>query len=91
MWHLEQKQRKTKLFIYRHRQNKEKLFAISKLVLVFQTKMGAMPGKLWFRCTGPYWIVNSNKGMYEINTLAGEVLPMGEWVQTQALSGTVTN
>mgnify|MGYP000538871134 CR=1 FL=1 len=39
---LEQKQRQTKVFVDRHRQQTEKQFAIRKSVLVFQTKMGLM-------------------------------------------------
>ena len=75
---LEQKQRQTKAFVDRHRRQKENQFTISKLVLVFQTKMGAMPGKLRFRCTGPFWIVDSKHGMYQVATLSGEILP--KWV-----------
>ena len=37
-----------------------------------------MLGKLWFRWMGPYWIVNYNKGTYQLRTLAGEVMP--KWV-----------
>ena len=39
-------------------------FAIVKLVLVFQTRMGIMPGKLRFRSTGLYWITRKFKGSY---------------------------
>ena len=46
MSHSEQKQRKTKAFVDRHRKSKENLFDIGKPVLVFQTKMGSMPEKL---------------------------------------------
>ena len=48
MWYLEQKQRRTKELVYQHRNSKENLFEIGKLVLVFQTKMGSMLGKLQF-------------------------------------------
>ena len=58
--------------------NKEKLFDIGKLVLVFQTRMGSMPGNLCFRWIGPFWIVNAYNGTYQVGTLAGEVLP--KWV-----------
>ena len=59
--------------------NKEKLFDIGKLVLVFQTRMGSMPGNLCFRWIGPFWIVNAYNGTYQVGTLAGEVLPK-HWV-----------
>ena len=54
------------------------MFEVGKVVLVFQTKMGPMPGKLRFRWTGPFWIVNTYNGTYEVGTLAGEILP--KWV-----------
>ena len=78
MWHLEHEQQKKKAFVNRHRVGKEKLFDIGKPVLVFQIKMGSMLGKLWFRWTGPYWIVNNHDGTYHIGTLGSEVIP--KWV-----------
>ena len=45
---LEHKQRQTKAFVDRHRRQAERQFAIGKPVLVFQTKMGLMTGKLRF-------------------------------------------
>ena len=54
------------------------MFEIGKPVLVFQTRMGKMPGKLRFRWTGPYWITREFNGSYQLGTLAGEVL--GKWV-----------
>ena len=54
------------------------MFAIGKPVLVFQTRMGKMPGKLRFRWTGPYWLTREYNGSYQLGTLAGEVL--GKWV-----------
>ena len=74
MWHLEQKQRRTKAFVDRHRNNKKNLFDIGKPVWVFQTKMGSMPGKLHFRWTGPFWIVNEYNETYQVDILAGEIL-----------------
>mgnify|MGYP000391440532 CR=1 FL=1 len=62
-------------FVDRHWKSKDKLFDIGKPVLVFQTKMGSMPGNLRFRWTGPFWIVNTYNGAYEVGTLVGEVLP----------------
>ena len=75
---LEQKQRQTKAFVDRHRRQTEKQFAIGKPVLVFQTKMGLMPGKLRFRWTGPYWIIDSKNGTYQVGTLAGE--KVSKWI-----------
>jgi hypothetical protein len=34
-----------------------------------------MPRKLQLRWTGPYWIINEDGGMYQLDTLSGEVLP----------------
>jgi hypothetical protein len=34
-----------------------------------------MPGKLRLWWTGPYWIVKSENGTYQLGTLSGEVLP----------------
>ena len=59
----------------RHRGRNEKLFAVDKAVLVFQTHMGKMPGKLRFRWIEPYWIVAAENGMFTLGTLAGEILP----------------
>ena len=75
---LEQKQRQTKAFVDLHRRQTEKQFAIGKPVLVFRTKMGLMTGKLRFRWTGPYWIIDSKNGMYQVGTLAGERVP--KWI-----------
>ena len=75
---LEQKQRQTMAFVERHRKQKEKMFAIGKLVPVFLTKMGSIPRKLRFRRTGPFWIVDSKNGTYQVGTLLGEIMP--KWV-----------
>ena len=75
---LEQKQRQTKAFVDRHRRHKEKLFASGKPVFVFQNKMGLMLGKLRFWWTGPFWIVDSKNGTYQVGTLSWEILP--KWV-----------
>jgi hypothetical protein len=58
----------------RHRHAREKDFTVGKAVLVFQTCMGHMPGKLRFRRTGPYWIVGVEQGTFQLGMLAGEVL-----------------
>ena len=73
-----QKQWQTKAFVDSHRQQTEKQFAFGKLVLVFQTKMGSMPGKLRFRWTGPYRIIDNKNGTYQVGTLARERLP--KWI-----------
>ena len=54
MANLEQEQTWRKAFVDRHRKGNEKDFEINKPVLVFQTHMGLMPGKLRFSWTGPY-------------------------------------
>ena len=68
-------QQRHKAFVDRHRGQNEKLFAIGKPVLVFQTRMSKMHGKPRFRWTGPYWIVAVENGTFTLNTLAGEILP----------------
>ena len=61
-----------------HRRGNEKEFGIGKPVLVFQNRMGNMPGKLRFRWTGPFWITREFNGSYQLGTLAGELL--SKWV-----------
>ena len=56
---LEHKQRQTKAFVNRQTETQ---FEIGKPMLVFQTKMGSMPGKLRFRWTGLVWIVTTKMG-----------------------------
>ena len=58
---LELEQLRRKAFVDRHRGRNEEEFEIGRAVLVFQTCMGKMPGKLRFRWTGPYWIVAAEK------------------------------
>ena len=71
---LEQEQRRRKAFVDRHQKAREEDFMVGKVVLVFQIRMGQMPGKLWFRWTKPYWIVGAENDMFQLGTLAGEVL-----------------
>ena len=71
---LEREQRRRKAFVDRHRRIREKDFTIGGPVLVFQTRMGQMPGKLRFRWTGPYWIVDAENGTFTLGTLAGEIM-----------------
>ena len=49
---LELEQRRRKAFVDRHRRDNEKEFGIGKPVLLFQTWMDNMLGKLRFRWTG---------------------------------------
>ena len=74
MAHLEHRQRQRKAFVDRHRKGLEKELAIGKPVLLFQTRLGSMPGKLRFRWTGPFWIVDEFNGTFQLGTLAGEVV-----------------
>ena len=80
-------QQRRKAFVDRHRGRNEEKFGEGKAVLVFQTRMGKMPGKLRFRWTGPYWIVAAEKGTFTLGTLAGEILPQkvnGFWLKAYA-------
>ena len=72
---LELDQQRRKAFVDRHHRRNEEIFGKGKALLVFQTRMGKMPGKLRFRWTGPYWIVAAEKGTFTLGTLAGETLP----------------
>ena len=74
---LELEQRRRKAFVDRHRRGNEKEFEIGKPVLVFQTRMGNMPGKLRFRWTGPFWITKEYNGSYQLGMLAGAII--GKW------------
>jgi hypothetical protein len=58
-------------FVDRHRKRNEERFGIGKAVLLFQSRSGLMPGKLRLRWTGPYWIVKSENGTYQLGTLSG--------------------
>jgi hypothetical protein len=72
---MEHEQRLRKAFVDRHRKRNEERFGIGKAVLLFQSRFGLMPGKLWLQWTGPYWIVKADNGTYQLATLSGEVLP----------------
>ena len=71
---LEQEQRQRKAFVDRHQHAREKDFAVGKAVLVFQTRMGQMLGKLRSCWTGPYWIVGVENDTFQLGTHVGEVL-----------------
>jgi hypothetical protein len=72
---MEQEQRLRKAFIDHHRKRNEEWFGIEKVVLLYQSRSGLMPGKLWLRWTRPYWIVKSDNGTYQLGILSREVLP----------------
>ena len=74
---LELEQRRRKAFVDRHRKGDEKEFEIGKPVLLFQTRIGNMPGKLRFPWTGPFWITKDYNGSYQLGTLAREIV--GKW------------
>ena len=78
MTDLERKQRETKAFVEQHCHQPKKQFTIGKLVLVFQTKMGSMLGKLQFHWTGPVWIVN-NKNISSWYIIRRDFTKMGKW------------
>ena len=71
---LEHEQRRRKAFVDRHRGTSDKHFKIGKAVLVFQTYMGQMLGKLRFCWIGPYWIIGAENGTFQLGTLAGGIL-----------------
>ena len=73
MAQLEQRQRQRKAFVDRHRKGLEKELTSGKPV-VFQTRLGAMPGKLRFRWTGPFWIVDEFNGTFQLGTVVGEIV-----------------
>ena len=78
MAQLEQRQRQRKSFVDCYRKGLEKELTIGKPVHVFQARLGAMPGKLRFRWTGPFWIIDEFNGMFQLGTLAGETVK--SWV-----------
>ena len=74
---LELEQRRRKAFVDRHRRGNEKEFEIGKPILLFQTRMGNMSGKLRFWWTGPFWITKEYNGSYQLGTLVGKII--GKW------------
>ena len=74
MAHLEHMQHQRKPCIDLHRKGTDKSFALGKPVLVFQTRLGLMPGKLRFRWTGPFWIIDEFNGAFQLGTLAGDIV-----------------
>ena len=75
---LQLEQRRRKAFVDRHRRGNEKEFGIGKPVLVFQTRMGSMLGKLRFRRTGQFWVTKEFNGFYQLGKLPRELL--SKWV-----------
>ena len=55
---LELEQRRWNAFVDRHRHGNEKDFGIGRPVLVFQTRMGNMLGKLQSTWIVPFWITS---------------------------------
>ena len=78
MAQLKQRQRQRKGFVDRHRKGLDKELTIGNLVLVFQTRLGAMPSKLRFRWTVPFWIIDEFNGTFQLDTLAEETIK--SWV-----------
>ena len=74
MAQLEQHQRQRKAFVDRHRKGLEKELTIGKPVLVFQTRLGAMLGKVRFRWTGLFWIIDEFNDTFQLGTLAREIV-----------------
>ena len=62
----------------RHQKGLEKELTIGKPILVFQTRLSAMPSKLRFWWTGPFWIIDEFNGTFQLGTLAGETVK--RWV-----------
>ena len=74
MAQLKHRQRQCKAFVDQHRKGTEKSFALEKPVLVFQTRLGSIPGKLRFRWTDPFWIIDEFNGMFQLGTLVGDIV-----------------
>ena len=74
MSQLEQGQLQRKAFVDQRRKGTEKSFTLVKLVLVFQTRLGAMLGKLRFRWTGLFWIIDEFNDTFELGTLADDIV-----------------
>ena len=64
MAQLEQRQRQRKAFVDRDRKRTEKPLTLGKPMLVFQTRLSAMPGKLRFRWTCPFSIIDEFNGTF---------------------------
>ena len=80
---LEHEQRRRKAFADQHRDTKKKHFKIGKVMLVFQTRMGQMLGKLRFIWTGPYWIIGVKKwDIRAWHTRKGCPTPKVQWFST---------
>ena len=71
---LEQEQWRRKAFVDRHRHGNETDFGIGRPVLVFQSRMDIISGKLWFQWTRPFWITREFNGSYQLGTLSDEIL-----------------
>ena len=78
MAQLEQRQRQRKAFVDRDRKRTEKPLTLGKPMLVFQTRLSAMPGKLRFRWTSPFWIIDEFNDTFQLGTLVGDIVK--SWV-----------
>ena len=78
MAQLEQRQRQRKAFVDRDRKRTEKPLTLGKPMLVFQTRLSAMPGKLRFRWTGPFWIIDEFNDTFQLGRLARDIVK--SWV-----------
>ena len=74
MAQLKHRQRQCKAFVDQHRKGTEKSFALEKPVLVFQTRLGSIPGKLRFRWTDPFWIIDEFNDTFQLGTLADDIV-----------------
>ena len=72
---LEQERCQQRAFVDRHRQGNKKTFDIGKVMLVFQTLMEPMLGKLQFKWIGPYRIMDTENDTFELGMLADKILP----------------
>ena len=71
---LEQCQRLRKAFVDRHRKGTEEALTIDKPVVIFQTRLGAIPGKLRFQWTGPFKIIDEFNDTFQLGTLTGDIV-----------------
>ena len=74
MAQLEQRQWQCKAFVDWHRKGTEKSFSLGKPMLVFQTRLDAMLGKLRFRWTGPFWIIGKFNDTFQLSTLTSDIV-----------------
>ena len=66
----ENRQWQHKAFVDRHHKGTEISFSLGKPVLVFQTWLDSMPGKLRFHWTGSFWIIDEFNDTFKLGTVA---------------------